>query len=72
MCPGTPSFFQSSKPSGRGKTAAGAGARPPLRGSVTDIASSSIALITMADVLFHLKVEGEDDYYFFQVNPAFY
>ena len=37
-----------------------------------DFVASSIALTMMADVLFHLKVEGEGDYVFFQVNPAFY
>jgi diguanylate cyclase (GGDEF)-like protein len=35
-------------------------------------ATSSIAFANIADVVYHLKVEDDDEYRFFYVNPAFY
>jgi diguanylate cyclase (GGDEF)-like protein/PAS domain S-box-containing protein len=38
----------------------------------TDSATSAIAFEHISDVMFHLKVTGEDQYRFVYVNPAFY
>jgi diguanylate cyclase (GGDEF)-like protein/PAS domain S-box-containing protein len=43
-----------------------------VESSAVNSATSSIAFANISDVIYHLKVEGDDEYRFIYVNPAFY
>lgn len=76
MCPGTSSVSQTS-PAGRDRVSFTPVENPlPAATDVellaVDSSTSSIAFANISDVIYHLKVEREDEYRFFYVNPAFY